>query len=155
MKLNQDYLDLLGLLNGESCEYVIVGAHALAAHGVPRFTGDLDILIRATRENAERVLKVVREFGFSSPDLSVSDFLRPNFVIQLGQFPRRIDLLTAITGVSFDEAFADSLVVEVDGLPVRVLGRDSLIRNKRATGRPKDLADLAILEGRSNAPPRG
>ncbi len=154
MKLNRDYLDLLGLLNDGNCDYVIVGAHALAAHGVPRFTGDLDILVRPTCENAGRVLTAVRQFGFSSSDLAAEDFLRPNSVVQLGRFPRRIDLLTSITGVSFDEAFADCVVVEIDGLPVRVLGRNSLIRNKKATGRAKDLADLESLERGTGASPR-
>jgi hypothetical protein len=124
---------------------VIVGAYALAFHGHPRYTGDIDILVGAAPENASRLEEVLREFGFGEAGLSARDFLEPEQVIQLGRAPNRIDLLTSITGVSFEEAWANRVPAELDGIPVSFIGRELLIRNKRATERVQDHADLEAL----------
>lgn len=146
--LNQDFEDLLRAFEQAEVEYVIVGAHALAAHGLPRATGDLDCFVRASHENAERVVRALRKFGapIDQHHVGVRDFSRPGGVYQMGLPPRRIDILTEISGVSFDEAWATRVQTEVDGLTLQVMGRDALVRNKRASGRLKDLADVASLE---------
>jgi predicted nucleotidyltransferase len=147
MRLSNDLREFLELLNSRSVEYVIVGAHSLAFHGRPRYTGDLDILIRARPENAAKLVGLLHEFGFAHSGFRESDFTTPNQVIQLGRAPNRIDLLTGITGVSSDEAFDTKVTAELDGIPVFILGKNALIRNKRAVGRQQDLADVDTLEG--------
>lgn len=146
MRLSNDLREFLELLNSRGVEYVIVGAHSLAFHGRPRYTGDLDILIRATPKNAAKIVNLLNEFGFAQSGFRESDFTEPNQVIQLGRAPNRIDLLSSISGVSTDEAFASKVSAELDGVPVFILGKDALIQNKRAVGRPQDLADLDLLE---------
>ena len=146
MRLSNDLREFLELLNSRGVEYVIVGAHSLAFHGRPRYTGDLDILIRATPKNAAKIVDLLNEFGFADSGFRESDFTEPNQVIQLGCAPNRIDLLSSISGVSTDEAFASKVSAELDGIPLFILGKDALIQNKRAVGRPQDLADLDILE---------
>jgi hypothetical protein len=148
--LNEDFRDLLAALGARSVEFVIVGAYAMAVHGVPRATGDIDILVRPTADNAVRVHAALVEFGapVASHGLAAMDFAQPDLVYQLGLPPRRIDILTGISGVTFDEAWATRLELEFDGLRTSFLGREALIRNKRASARPKDLADLRLLEGR-------
>jgi hypothetical protein len=148
---NDDFRDLVAELEAARAEFVIVGAHALAVHGVPRATGDLDVLVRPTAENAHRVLQALGHFGapVDVHQLSVEDLTRPGTVYQIGLPPRRIDLLTEISGVSFDEAWQTRTEVEVEGRPVPFLGRDALIKNKRAAGRDKDLTDVRLLERRS------
>ncbi|PYJ13694.1 MAG: hypothetical protein DME93_02600 [Verrucomicrobia bacterium] len=146
MRLSNDLREFLELLNSRGVEYVIVGAHSLAFHGRPRYTGDLDILIRATPKNAAKIVDLLNEFGFAPSGFRESDFTELNQVIQLGRAPNRIDLLSSISGVSTDEAFASKVSAELDGIPVFILGKDALIQNKRAVGRPQDLADLDILE---------
>ena len=145
MRLSSDLREFVELLNSAGVEYLVVGAHSLAFHAKPRYTGDLDILVRSTPDNATRLVAALHQFGFA--DLSTSDFLVPEQVIQLGRAPHRIDLLTSISGVSTDEAFATSIPAQLDGIPVSIIGREALIRNKRAVGRPQDLADLELLEG--------
>ena len=146
MRLSNDLREFLELLNSRGVEYVIVGAHSLAFHGRPRYTGDLDILIRATPKNAAKIVDLLNEFGFADSGFRESDFTEPNQVIQLGRAPNRIDLLSSISGVSTDEAFASKVSAELDGIPLFILGKDALIQNKRAVGRPQDLADLDVLE---------
>jgi hypothetical protein len=146
MRLSNDWREFLELLNSRRVEYVIVGAHSLAFHGRPRYTGDLDILIRATPENAANIVDLLNEFGFAHSAFRAVDFTTPNQMIQLGRAPNRIDLLTTISGVTTDEAFATKLTAELDGIPVYIISKDALIRNKRATGRKQDLADLEALE---------
>jgi hypothetical protein len=126
-----------------------VGAHALAAHGVPRMTGDLDVLIEPTPTNARRVWKALIEFGAPLDSLRIreSDLTLPDRVVQLGVAPWRIDIMTGISGVSFLEAWDGRLTDEMLGVPIAFIGRDALIRNKRATGRKKDLEDVSALEG--------
>jgi len=145
MPLPKDWREFIELLNSRGVEYLIVGAFALAFHGVPRFTGDIDILVRRSAENSARIEEVLRAFSFASLGLSAADFLNPDQVIQLGHPPNRIDLLTSITGVAFEEAWADRVAGELHGIPVRFIGREMLIRNKRATGRAQDKADLEAL----------
>jgi hypothetical protein len=146
MALSKDWREFLGLLNSRGVDYVVVGAQSLAFHGRPRHTGDLDILIRPTPENARLLLALLNKFGFEQSGFKETDFLQPDQIIQLGRVPSRIDLLTTLSGVSTDEAFASKISATLDGIPVFVLGRDALIRNKRAVGRPQDLADIAALE---------
>lgn len=146
--MNEDFRDLLELLLEAGVEFVVVGAHALAAHGVARATGDIDVLVRPSAENAALVCDALRRFGapLGIHGVRPSDFERPGTVYQLGLPPRRIDVLTAIDGVSFEQVWAGRLEAEVDGLTLPFLGRAELLSNKRASGRPKDLADLALLE---------
>jgi hypothetical protein len=146
MALSKDWREFLELLNSRGVDYVIVGAQSLAFHGRPRYTGDLDILIRTRPDNAQRLLGLLNQFGFTQSGFKETDFLEPEQMIQLGRAPNRIDLLTSISGVSSDEAFETRISADLDGIPVFVLGRNALIRNKRAIGRPQDLADLAALE---------
>ena len=145
MSLSADLREFIELLNSRSVEYVIVGAHSLAFHGRPRYTGDIDILVRPSPENAEKVVTVLAEFGFAESDFKPSDFVEPNQIIQLGRAPNRIDLLTGISGVTTDEALANRISTELAGLPVFMLSKDLLIQNKRAVGRPQDLADVDAL----------
>ena len=145
---NVDFLDILQALNEAGAEYVIVGAHAMAVHGVPRATGDLDLLTRPTTENAERVLEALQRFGapVEQHGVTVADLTRPGTVHQIGLPPRRIDILTQVSGLEFDEVWTSRIEVDVEGLTVHVIGREALVRNKRAAGRDKDLVDLRILE---------
>ena len=143
--MERDFVEMLSALNVAGAEYLVVGAHALAAHGVPRATGDLDIWVRATPDNARRVLGALREFGAPLFDLSVDDLSQPETVFQIGVVPVRIDLLTSISGVGFEEAWAGRLPGTIEGVAFGVIGREDLLRNKRATGRPKDLLDAETL----------
>ena len=136
---------MLSALSAAGAEFLVVGAHALAAHGVPRATGDLDLWVRASAENAERVWEALEQFGAPLHDLTIEDLARPDVVFQIGVVPQRIDLLTSITGVTFDDAWANRVLVEIGELEVPVLGRSELVRNKRAVGRTRDLADIAEL----------
>ena len=144
MGLRKDWREFLELLNSRGVDYVIVGAHSLALHGRPRYTGELDILVRSTFENARLLIDILNEFGFARSGFKEQDFLKPGQLIQLGRAPTRIDLL--ISGVSTEEAFAGKVSAELDGIPVFVLSKDALVRNKRAVGRPQDLADIDTLE---------
>ena len=143
--MERDFVEMLSALDAAGAEYLVVGAHALAAHGVPRATGDLDIWVRATPGNARRVLAALHDFGAPLFDLTPDDLSRPETVFQIGVVPVRIDLLTSISGVGFDEAWAGRIEVSIEGVTVGVLGREELLRNKRATGRPKDLLDAESL----------
>lgn len=146
--LNDDFRDMLGCLRDAEVEFVIVGAHALSVHGFPRATGDIDILVRPTPENAVRVMHALSLFGAptSAHGVTVTDFATLGNVYQIGLPPRRIDILTEISGVDFDRARASRVVSVVGGLELPFLGRDALIANKRAAGRPKDLVDADALE---------
>ncbi len=145
--MNEDFLDLLRALLDTDARFLVVGAHALAVHGVPRATGDLDVWIDATPENANRVWAALVAFGapLHSVDLDVSQLSEPDRVIQIGLPPRRIDVLTELSGLTFVEAWPDRVLHDVDGLQVPFVGRPQLVQNKRATGRARDLADLEAL----------
>jgi hypothetical protein len=145
--LSRDFKEFVELLNSNSVEYLIVGGYALAVHGQPRYTGDLDIWIGTDPLNIDRLLKALAQFGFGSLGLTAADFQQPGAMIQLGYPPVRIDLLTAIDGVSFADCYPRRQVVSIAGLPLPVLGLDDFKVNKRASGRPRDIADLASLEG--------
>lgn len=144
-RLNPDYVEMLAALSAVDAEYLVVGAHALAAHGVPRATGDLEIWVRPTAANADRVWRALVEFGAPLHELTAEDLTRPDVVFQIGIVPRRIDLLTSIEGVDFEAAWKNRTRVEIAGMEVPVLGRAELIRNKRAVGRARDLADIEDL----------
>jgi hypothetical protein len=145
MEVQPDYGELLASFDAHGVEYVIVGAYALAFHGAPRYTGDLDILVRPTPENARRVLAALADFGFPGLDLSLEDFTAPDTVVQLGVAPVRVDLLTSLSGVSWEEADAGKVAGRYGDVAVYFLGREEYIRNKRALGRHKDLADIEAL----------
>ena len=146
--MNPDFLDLLAALVRAETRFLVVGAHAMAAHGVPRATGDLDVWVQADPENAARVWDALIQFGapVRALGLSEADLTAPGVVFQMGEPPVRIDLLTSITGVDFDHAWSTRSVHRVGTLDVPFLGRTALLDNKRATGRTKDLADVEILE---------
>ncbi len=145
--LNPDFRDILSELSAQRAEFLLVGAYALAGHGLPRATGDIDIWIRPTSDNAERVWRALVAFGAPLETLTLDDLTTPGVFFQIGVPPRRIDILTAIDEVEFEDAWQTKLDCVIDGIELSVLGREVLIRNKRAAGRPKDLADLAWLEG--------
>jgi hypothetical protein len=147
MRLPRDLKEFIELLNSEQVDYVIVGGWAFGFHARPRYTQDLDILVRGTADNAARLERVIGQFGFASLGLSAKDFLSPGRVIQLGHPPNRIDLLTALTGVEENEIWSSRVPAELDGVPVFFLGRSTLIKNKRATGRTRDAADVEELGG--------
>lgn len=147
MRLPRDLKEFIGLLNSGRVEYAIVGGWAVGFHGRPRYTQDIDILIRATRANAALLQIAIERFGFGSLALTAQDFLEPGQVIQLGRPPNRIDLLTSITGVSAVEIWESLEPGELDGVPVSFLGRNALIKNKKATNRPRDRADVEEMGG--------
>ena len=145
--LNPDYRDMLSAFSDEKVQYLLVGAYALAAHGRPRATGDIDLWVNPTDTNSQKVYRSLIQFGAPIEDLDDQDFIQRDLVLQVGIEPQRIDILTSITGVSdFFEAYLERLEVAIEGLVVPVLSRRLLLLNKRATGRPQDLADAAWLE---------
>jgi len=139
---------LLELLNGKKVEYLIVGAYALAFHGHPRFTGDIDIFVNSTDENARKIIEALNEFGFESLGLEPDDFQEPDNIIQLGFSPIRIDFLTSIDGVTWDEALNGAVTGTYGDIPVKYLGKNEFIKNKKASGRLKDLADIEEITKR-------
>lgn len=145
--LNPDFLDMLSALSAEDAEFLLVGAYALAAYGFPRATGDMDIWIRCSDENACRIWRALRRFGAPLADLTHNDLKTPDTVFQIGVAPRRIDILTSIDGVDFDEAWPQRQIIEVEEQTFAVISRAHLLQNKKASGRPQDLADVAWLEG--------
>jgi hypothetical protein len=145
MEAQTDYKELLALFNAHNVRYIIVGAYALAFHGAPRYTGDLDILVRPDRENGGRILGALETFGFGSLGLTVDDFAVPDRVVQLGVPPVRVDIVTSITGVSWDEVEVSHVQGTFGNIPVSFIGKEVFIRNKRALGRNKDLADAEAL----------
>ncbi|GAC1412149.1 MAG: hypothetical protein NVSMB64_22360 [Candidatus Velthaea sp.] len=146
MRISSDFADLLREFNAARVDYLIVGAHAVARYARPRATGDFDVFIDAAAENATRVYDALIRFGAPLHGIDVADFTSDDLVFQIGVEPVRIDILTAIDGVTFQAAFARRETGILDGIPVAYIGRDDLIANKRAAGRPKDLADLRRLE---------
>lgn len=146
MKLQKDLREFIALLNSARAEYVIVGGHAVAFHGHPRFTGDIDFLIRPTLANARKIINALKAFGFGDLILTPEDFVKPDVIVQLGRPPNRIDILTSISGVSFEDAWASRARSMLDGLSVSLLGFDALIKNKTASGRDKDIVDVKKLE---------
>lgn len=145
MVLNPDFKEFLQLLNDNQVRYLVTGGYAVAFHGYPRYTKDLDIWIELSRDNAQKLIAALNEFGFASLGLSEQDFLEPGTVIQLGHPPNRIDLLTTVTGVDFETCYRSRIVIRVDDSDVNFIDLDNLRKNKQAVGRPQDLADLDNL----------
>lgn len=146
MIFEPDFVDFIELLNTHEVKYLIVGAHALAFHGRPRHTGDLDIWISPSIENAEKMILVLNDFGFSSLGLSKEDFLKDNYVTQLGYPPLRIDILNSISGVQFNDAYQGKVDGDIDGLKIHFINLQDFIINKKASGREKDLGDIEALQ---------
>ena len=153
MKLPQDFREFLELFNAKGVEYMIVGSYALAYYGAPRYTGDIDLFVRRTEVNAQRIICALNEFGFTFPNLAWNDFVKDDTVIQLGVPPVRIDILTFLSGMDWDVASSHKVPDEIDGVPVFVIGRDDDIVNKKASGRAKDLADIEALGERPPSSP--
>ena len=153
--LYEDFRDLLVLFADAGVEFVIVGAYALALHGAPRASGDIDLFVRPSAGNAERVFNALTRFGapLQAAGVTAADFGRPGLVYQIGLPPRRIDILTEISGVGFDEVWESRATAEVEGRSIGFNGRTALLTNKRATGRPQDVADAARLERISPSQP--
>jgi hypothetical protein len=147
--MQSDLREFIGLLNSHGVEYVVVGGHAVAFHGYPRYTGDIDFLVRASEENASRIVAVLEAFGFSEAREFRAVLTQTEKIIQLGRPPNRIDILTSASGVDFEEVWSRAISARLDGLPVRFPDLRSLLTNKRASGRPKDLADVDELERRT------
>ena len=147
--LNPDFRDILSAFSDEQVEYMVVGAYALAAYGYIRATGDLDLWIRRSEDNSSRVWRALTRFGAPMSQLNIADLQSPGNVFQIGVEPGRIDVLTSIDGVDFDQAQPHQTIVELEGLTLPVIGRADLVRNKKASGRPVDQADLAWLEPES------
>jgi hypothetical protein len=148
MPLNKDLREFVGLLNSHRVDYLVVGAFAVAFHGFPRSTADLDLLVRPTPENARRLLAALTQFGFGSLGIRLEDFQEAGKVVQLGVQPNRIDLLTSLSGVTFETAWATRQEADLDGIPVSYIGRAALIRNKESSGRARDLGDAEELRRR-------
>jgi hypothetical protein len=148
--LNSDYKDMLLALSGNGTRFLLVGAYAMGAHGYPRATGDIDIWVEPSEENSRRVYRSLEGFGAPLHEIDKATFAKPGLVFQIGVVPRRIDIITSISGVVFDEAYRQRQIVEIEGLSIPILSLGDLIRNKRATGRDKDRLDADNLEkGRS------
>ena len=145
MEIQKDFKELLELFNAHHVDYLIVGGYALALHGSPRYTGDIDILIKPDQKNAERILKSLDAFGFGSIGLRKEDLTTPEKVIQLGYPPVRIDIMTSLSGVSWEEAYNGRVSGHYGDIDIFYIGREQLILNKKTTSRKKDLADLEAL----------
>ena len=143
---NSDYADMAKALLDAGVEFMLVGGYAVSVHGYPRTTFDIDFWVRPSPGNARKVMRALQAFGAPLREISEADFDHPDMVVQIGVSPRRIDLLTRIDGVEWEEAAPHAVTKDIDGLPVPVVGLGDLIRNKRASGRPKDAADAAALE---------
>ena len=145
MEIQKDFKELLELLNSHKVEYLIVGGYALAYYGHPRFTGDMDIFVKAEPENARKIILALGEFGFGELDISEDDLICPGNVIQLGYPPVRIDFVTSISGVSWEQANSNKIIDEYGGVTTFIIGKKEFIRNKKALGRHQDLADIETL----------
>lgn len=144
--LNQDFREFIQSLNDNRVRYLVIGGYAVALHGYPRYTKDMDVWLEMSAENAARVVKALEQFGFGSLGLQESDFLEPEQVIQLGYAPVRIDLITSAPGVEFGRCYASRVEVEIEGVVVSFIDLENLKKNKRASGRLQDLADVENLE---------
>jgi hypothetical protein len=143
--LTKDFKEFIQLLNAKKVEYLLVGGYAVILHGYPRFTGDIDFWINPAPKNAKRIIEVLDQFGFSSLNLGIDDFTHPDQIIQLGHEPYRIDLITSIEGVFFNECYTQKVVFHVDNIPIQTISKGMLKKNKKAAGRYKDLDDYEHL----------
>ena len=144
--MNRDFAEMLRALAAEGVEYLVVGAYAVAGHGIPRATGDIDLWVRPTADNAARLWRALERFGAPRSQLTPESFTQPDVVYQIGLPPSRIDFLTSIDGVVFDDAWIEKVPCVVNGITFNMLSLRHLLENKRATGRPQDLADVARLQ---------
>ena len=144
--LNQDFKEFIQSLNDNHVHYLVVGGYAVALHGYPRYTKDMDIWIEMTLENARNMVKAIDQFGFASLGLKENDFLVEDQIIQLGYAPNRIDIICSLPGVEFKDCYIKLIQVELDGIMVNFINLENLIKNKKASGRLQDLADLENLE---------
>ena len=144
--LNSDYKDMLQVLLDNNVKFLLVGAYAMGAHGYPRATGDIDIWVEPTVENSPKVYRSMEAFGAPLHDIDESTFTTPSVVFQIGIAPRRIDIITTLSGIEFDDAYQQRQIIELEGMNIPILSFDDLIRNKRATGRDKDRLDADRLE---------
>ena len=144
--LNEDYKDMLRALSDEKVEFLLIGAYAMAAHGYPRATMDIDIWVMPSPQNADAVLRALRRFGAALHNLTKEDLQKNGTIFQIGVAPRRIDIITEASGLQFEEVYSRALSVNIEGIEVHIPLIDDLIRNKRASGRTKDLADAEALE---------
>ena len=145
MGVKKDFKELLELFNKHKVEYMIVGGYALAFHGAPRYTGDLDIYVRPDAPNVQQIMSALKDFGFGPVGLTAADFEKPNNIIQLGVPPVRVDIINSLTGVSWESAFENRIEGKYGDIQVYYIGREQFIFNKRAMGRKKDLADIEAL----------
>ncbi|MGF1657493.1 MAG: nucleotidyl transferase AbiEii/AbiGii toxin family protein [Verrucomicrobiales bacterium] len=145
MHLNPDFRDFIALLTKHKVRFLVVGGYAVALHGFPRYTGDIDFFVKTSPENAQALTATFTDFGFSELGVTVQDFLREDFVIEIGREPRKIQVLTGIDGVSFEECDMAKDTVELDGVEIPYISREHLLRNKAASGRPKDRIDIEAL----------
>ena len=148
MQLNKDLREFIELLNSGKIDYLVVGGFAVAWHGYPRFTADIDFLVGTAQSNAVAIVGVLDAFGFRSLEIKPEDLTQPGQIVQLGAKPNRIDLITSISGINFAQAWEHRAPGSIDGIPVFFISREDLIRNKESTGRPKDLGDVAALRER-------
>lgn len=144
--LNSDYRDMLQVLLDNGVRFLLVGAYAMGAHGYPGATGDIDIWVEPSAENSKRVYRALSQFGAPLHEVDEATFIKLGVVFQIGIAPRRIDIMSAVSGIDFEEAYRHRQTVEIEGMPIPILSHDDLIRNKRATGRDKDRLDADRLE---------
>ena len=146
MVLNKDFREFIELLNANKVKYLVVGGYAVGLHGYPRYTKDLDVWVMVSRNNAENIINALKQFGFGSLGLEESDFLEPDEFVQLGQPPNRIDIVTSCDGIDFEECYQNKEQITVDGLMIDFINIENLKKNKKASARPQDLADLDNLQ---------
>ncbi len=146
MEIPEDFRELLRLLNSHKVEFLVVGGYALAFHGVPRYTGDIDLFVGTNSKNAQALLRALDDFGFGSVGIEEKDFTEPDSVVQIGYPPLRVDFLTGISGVDWNDAWETRIGTSLGGIPVNVISKAELIRNKKATGRRVDTGDVERLE---------
>lgn len=145
-QLNQDFLEFIGLLEEEKVDYLVIGGYAVGLHGFPRYTGDIDFFIAVSDANSLKILRVFEKFGFGGIGIVREDFLKKDHVVEIGREPRKIQVLTGIDGVEFEDCFARKVEALIGGHIVKIIGKDDLIRNKAASARPKDRIDLEELK---------
>ena len=145
MQLSKDFKEFIGLLNAHKVQYLVVGGYAVAVHGFPRATGDIDFWVNPVTENASRIVKALTDFGFGALDVNTEDFLKEDYVVQLGYPPYRIDLITGVSGLRFEECYASRKEVDFEGEMINFISLYHLRINKKKTGRDKDNLDLKNL----------